>query len=87
MKKYLLLRLNVPSTGGVAIVVAVEVLAVGGGVGVLVLVKINGTLSTRQFTGGCGLGTTWILGLGLCGFALAPSRYCCCCCCCCCGLF
>ena len=84
--EYFLFRLMVPSTGGVAVVVAVAVGVVagggGGGVGVLALVKTNGTLSTHRFTGGCGLGTTWIFGLGVCGFTLAPTR-----CCCCCGLF
>ena len=81
--EYFLFRLMVPSTGDVVVAVAVAVGVVasggGGGVGVLVLVKTNGTLSTHRFAGGCGLGTMWILGLGVCGFTLTPEHCCCCC--------
>ena len=80
LNEYFLFRLMVLSTGVVVVVVVGAAAGVtgGGGDGVLVLVKTNRTLGTRRLAGGCGLGTTWILGLGVCGFTLTPA--CCCCC-------
>ena len=77
LKKYLLLRLKFLFVVAGAVVVAdaeaVEANGAGAALGVwwTVLVTMTGTRTTRGVTGACCLGTTCIVGLGVCGLTLA----------------